>query len=77
MTVQLWFPVCLTCKEVSSVAGYSDQTEIRCPPCDSICEDANTMVKNGTLEFKSFTEEQIDEILLKMNRGASLGEVLY
>jgi len=49
--VQLWFPVCLTCKEITKFPGPKSlpPEEIKCQKCGAVCEDANAMVERGEL----------------------------
>lgn len=52
--VQLWFPVCLSCKLVTKFAGPKnlDPSEIKCRKCGAVCEDANALHWRGELKIE-------------------------
>lgn len=54
---RLEFPVCIDCKTVSQIAVGSPGYTLKCPTCGKICEDANAMLKAGTLVWVTPMEQ--------------------
>lgn len=68
----IWHPLCLSCKMVHSIMGWTDNPDLVCPECGAKCEDANDMLASGKLTM-TFNADSINE---GMARGKSLGECL-